>query len=177
MVFGQWLSGLARFGAGSPTSPAREKARQLFSEWVKLGLLNYEHIFEMPVHDPHYSFEKLLGGLVDLYCYGGVAEAVPALEGLVAWGLAMLGRERRPADPSGDLACGKPVEWYTLSENSYRAYEATGIDEFRSFGDLCAMSRTGGSSRIAPIPRALRVCMLTVTEHLQRSGYAISTYR
>ena len=136
VVFGQWLSGLARFGAGSPTSPAREKARQLFSEWVKLGLLNYEHIFEMPVHDPHYSFEKLLGGLVDLYCYGGVAEAVPALEGLVAWGLATLGRERRPADPSGDLACGKPVEWYTLSENSYRAYEATGIDEFRSFGDL-----------------------------------------
>ena len=136
VVFGQWISALSRFGLDSGGDASREKAVELHAGWAELNMLRYERVFEMPAHHPHYSFEKLMCGLVDLYQFGGVSEAVESLSALVEWGSANLDRERQPATDQTELGLGRPLEWYTLSENSYRAYELTGDEEFRNFGDI-----------------------------------------
>jgi hypothetical protein len=56
------------------------------------------------------------------------------LERTTDWGVRHLDRSRKP--PSGYDTQGFPVEWYTLSENLYRAYQLTGDSKYKNFGDL-----------------------------------------
>jgi hypothetical protein len=133
-VFGQWLSGLSRMYASAGDEALRDKALRLFSEWARTIPAN---------GDPrmgHYRFDKLVGGLVDLELYAGHGEARPVLERVTAYAAGNLERPASPrealADPTHNQRYyGNPQEWYTLSENLYRAFELTGNGAFRSFAE------------------------------------------
>ncbi len=130
-VFGQWLSGLSRMVAATNDSALREKIISLFVEWSKTV---------KPDGDcgmGHYPFEKLMGGLVDLQEYADYPEAAAKLEQVTDWAAKNLDRTRAPAAPRPwEMHSGKPLEWYTVAENAYRAYQLTGEAKFKEFGDL-----------------------------------------
>ncbi len=85
----------------------------------------------------HYAFDKLACGLVDMHLYAGHPDAVPLLEKVTAYARGSLAREPKTVTPSHNTQYyGLPQEWYTLSENQYRAYQATGNSMFKDFGDV-----------------------------------------
>jgi DUF1680 family protein len=129
VVFGQWLSSLARFYRCTGEPAVREKAVRLFKGWAELVGADGD------CRMGHYTFEKLVCGLVDLQAYGGIEGAAPLLERVTAWAERTLSRENKPASREIDPS-GQSHEWYTLGENFYRAYQLTGNARYRAFGDL-----------------------------------------
>jgi DUF1680 family protein len=128
-VFGQWLSGMARTHRATGDTAIRDKAVRLFTEWAKTV---------KPDGDcgmGHYAFEKLVCGLVDLKVYADVPDAIPLLEKVMDWASKKFSRENVPAAPERGLYSGRVSEWYTLAENCYRAFQATGNSKFKDFGD------------------------------------------
>jgi uncharacterized protein len=61
-----------------------------------------------------------------LYC--GNPEALGSLSRITDWAVKNLERSRRVNDTS--------TEWYTLSENLYRAYLVTGDDRYKQFAEV-----------------------------------------
>jgi DUF1680 family protein len=74
---------------------------------------------------PHYIYDKMVGGLVDSFLYCGNQKALDHLSRITDWAIPNLDRTRRDGDTS--------TEWYTLSENLYRAYLATGERKYKQF--------------------------------------------
>ncbi len=66
----------------------------------------------------------MVGGLVDDYLYCGNKAALGYLSRITDWAVKNLDRSRPIPDAS---------EWYTLSENLYRAYLVTGDAKYRDF--------------------------------------------
>jgi DUF1680 family protein len=129
-VFGQWLSGMARMAKAAGDSAMRDKAAKLMTAWAQC----FEKTGGV---GGHYSFDKTFCGLLDLHLYTGNPDALPLLRRITAVAAKTLHRARQlatPADPQA--ASGGNSEWYTLSENQYRAFLATGDSVFRDFGDI-----------------------------------------
>lgn len=127
-VFGQILSGLARLYAATGDIDCRTKAFTLLREWAAcIEPDGYFYYTRLP-NAPHYTYDKMVGGLVDLYHYCGSREAIPALEKITDWAEKNLDRAR----PYG----ADTSEWYTLSENLYRAYLYTGDTRYRDFAKV-----------------------------------------
>jgi len=74
----------------------------------------------------------MVGGLVDVYDYIGSDEALGYLQKITDWAEKHLDRSNEYALPS---------EWYTLSENLYRAYELTGDERYREFAKVWEYDR------------------------------------
>jgi uncharacterized protein len=129
-VFGQWLSGMARLARATGDSRLRDKAATLVTEWART--LKADGDAGMG----HYPFDKMVCGLVDLHLYAGVDAAIPLLERITDFAARTFDRSNNLADPSHDTAYyGVPQEWYTLSENLFRAYRATGNPRFKTFAE------------------------------------------
>jgi len=130
-VFGQWLQAMARASKGNADPELRDKAVRLIDEWAKtLGA-------DGDARMRHYPWEKLLGGLSDAHQYIGYDKAPALMEKIVDWAMANLDRTRTPAaNTPWELHSGTPLEWYTLSENLYRAYVLTGKAKYKEFGDV-----------------------------------------
>jgi DUF1680 family protein len=127
VVFGQWLSGMARMYCATGDVPLRDKAADLLAEWGKTIKPDGDCRMDL------YAYEKLVCGLVDLQEYGGVSAAAPLLEKTLAWTMRNYSGERTPG--GGALLNGKPSEWYTFPENLYRAYRLTGDPKIKTFAD------------------------------------------
>lgn len=126
-TFGQWLMAMARASRANDDQALRDKASLLVTEWGRT-------IKNTPIR--HYAFEKMVGGLVDMHLYAGHPEALDLLEQITDYAIANLNRARVPAQNlTVRLTQGDPLEWYTLSENLYRAYQATGNQKYREFAD------------------------------------------
>lgn len=82
---------------------------------------------------PHYAYDKTVQGLIDLYEYAGQGEALKLLEKITDWAAGHLDRSRKIPDRTDRDASA--TEWYTLSENLYRACQLTGDLRFKTFGD------------------------------------------
>jgi uncharacterized protein len=124
-VFGQIVSGLARLYAASGDPACRAKVDALVSEWGKcIAADGYFYASAKP-NAPHYIYDKMVCGLVDAYLYCDNREALKSLARITTWAERHLDRSRRLGDTS--------TEWYTLSENLYRAYLATGDVRYRDF--------------------------------------------
>ncbi len=67
----------------------------------------------------------MLWGLLDAHAYCGNREALVGLDRITDWAIKNLDRRRRVNDTA--------TEWYTLSENLYRALLATGQAKYREF--------------------------------------------
>jgi uncharacterized protein len=139
-VFGQWLSGMARMYKATGDTEMRDKAAVLMNGWAeayrKDGIPVASRRSTQGPDRVHYSYDKTVCGLVDMGKYGGNRDALALLETLVDWGSATLLRTRKPASPDDDAAFGSGNEWYTLSENLYRAYVLTGNPKYKAFGDV-----------------------------------------
>ncbi len=137
VVFGQWLSGMARMYKATGDQAMLDKATSLMLEWGKTvdsdgrfyagDSSSYPH--------SHYLFDKTVCGLVDLYAFGGLQQALVLLERITDWATSILDRRCLPATSYDCQASASGLEWYTLSENLYRAYQLTGNAKYKTFGD------------------------------------------
>jgi hypothetical protein len=137
MVFGQWLSGMARMYKAAGDVAMRDKACQLVREWAKtIGPdgAPYHPTLAVDLRYSHYAWDKLLGGLLDVYQYCGEKNALPLAERVTGWAMKTLDRTR--STPAGFDIAGFPPEWYTLCENLYRGWQLTGDSRYKAFGDL-----------------------------------------
>jgi hypothetical protein len=142
LTFGQWLSGMARMARATGDDAIHSKAVRLMQEWAKTIEPDGYFFYSRKPTTPHYAYEKMVCGLIDLYEYGECQEALSWLEKITKWAEKNLDRSRKPAT-SNDFASGG-TEWYTLSENLYRAYQLTGNPQYKSFGDLWRYSNYWG---------------------------------
>ena len=132
-TFGQWMSGYARLGSALEDKGLQNKCVYLITEWEKtIG----------PDGDPRihgvYGWEKLCCGLVDAAKYADFPHALEILDRVTTWASRHFDRSRVPAsyqDHSG-RGPGNTNEWYTLSENLFRAYEITGNRKFLDFATV-----------------------------------------
>lgn len=135
-AFGQFLSGMARMYKAANDTAILDKASYLMDEWAKAIDADGYFYYSRKPQFPHYIYEKTVCGLVDMYAYGGSKEAIHHLERITAWAGKNLDRTRRiPHDGERGFSADG-TEWYTLSENLYRAYQLTGDPRYRSFGDV-----------------------------------------
>ena len=126
--FGQWLSAFARMYRVTGDETIRNKAIYLMDEWGKTIAEDGFFGYQPPPHNPgHYIYDKMVGGLVDIYEYTGNSRALDYLDKITTWAEKNLDRTNPYALPS---------EWYTLSENLYRAYELTGNKRYYDFAKV-----------------------------------------
>jgi uncharacterized protein len=119
-TFGQWLSGLARLSAVLMDGALAERVGELVDGYAETVA---------PSYDPGmhtYGWEKLVCGLVDAAVYAGNDQALPLLSKVVR--AERFDRTRATAK-ANDFSGDEPtwtIEWYTLSENLYRGFQASG---------------------------------------------------
>ena len=131
-TFGQWLSGMARLSRATGDAAMRDKAIYLAREWTKT--IGSDGNPRMGT----YGWEKMSCGLVDLAVYADDPTALDTLARITRWARDNFDRSRSDAtivDRDGRRPKGT-LEWYTLAENSLRAYGLTGEPLFRDFAML-----------------------------------------
>jgi DUF1680 family protein len=129
-IFGQWLQAMARMQRANGDKDMLEKAATWVSEWGKVWQPGRGRL-------GHYPYEKLAGGLLDVHHYGGHPDALALLRKITEWANANLNRDRVPANREPwELHSGRPLEWYTVGENLYRAYQMTGDSMYKEFADV-----------------------------------------
>ena len=129
-VFGQWLQAMARMQRANGDKDMLEKASLWVSEWGKVWQPGQGRM-------GHYPYEKLAGGLLDMHHYGGHPDALALLQKITEYAAANLNRDRLPANRQPwELHSGRPLEWYTVGENLYRAYQITGQSTYKDFADV-----------------------------------------
>jgi DUF1680 family protein len=130
-VFGQWLSGMSRMAKATGDTEMRDKAVYLMTEFAKTVPPDGN------CRMGHYPFEKLICGLVDIHKYIGHPAAMPLAERVTDWATKTFDRTRLPASPKPwENHSGRPLEWYTVGENLFRAYAETGNAKFREFAEV-----------------------------------------
>ena len=126
-TFGQWLSGMARMSKATGDEAIGRKATHLMLEWAKAIEPDGFFYYSRKPWAPHYTYDKTVCGLLDLFEYCDRRDALPLLEKITDWAIVNLDRSRKP---------DQSTEWYTLSENLYRAYQLTGNPKYKTFADL-----------------------------------------
>jgi hypothetical protein len=131
VIFGQWLSALARAWRATGDAAFRDKGARLTEGWAKT--LPADGNSRMGT----YAYEKMVCGLADMHRYAGHPDAIPLLERITRVASATFSRERIGGrNLEVKWTDGWPQEWYTLTENLYRAYQFSGSGLFREFGDV-----------------------------------------
>jgi hypothetical protein len=124
-VFGQILSGLSRLYAVTGDTACRDKVNALVDGWGKCIDSSGFSSYSKDAVFPHYVYEKMVGGLVDAYLFTGNKTALIYLSRITDWSIKNLNKERTL----------NSVEWYTLSENLYRAYLVTHDKKYFDFAN------------------------------------------
>jgi len=127
-VFGQILSGLSRMYAATGDPACKAKADALLDGWAKCIAINGYFYYTNHPNALHYIYEKMVGGLVDMAVYTGRRDALVQLARITRWAETHLDR-RNPYSYS-------QTEWYTLSENLYRAYLISGDERYKKFAKV-----------------------------------------
>jgi len=127
-VFGQLLSGFARMYAATGEPNCKAKADALLDGWTKCIEKDGYFYYSRKPNAPHYIYDKMVGGLVDMAVYCGRQDALASLARITGWAEKNLDRSNR-------YAYGQ-TEWYTLSENLYRAYLVTGDERYKRFAKV-----------------------------------------
>jgi uncharacterized protein len=141
--FGQFLSGLARMYAATGEAVYKDKAVALMEGWAEcIEPDGFFFVEREPQLIPYY-YDKMVGALVDIALYCQEPRALEYLTQITAWAEAHMSRVRLYANP----VTNDGGEWYTLSENLYRAYLVSGdaryealarVYEYRDYWDFFA---------------------------------------
>ena len=124
---GQYLGAYAKWWRNTGDEEVHKKAVSLFEGWRECAEKD-GRVLDMGT----YPYEKMLGGLCDMIEYMGFEEAVP-------WMRRLTERAKENFDPDiprdglQDERMKGQIEWYTLPENLYRAYQLTGEEMYRDF--------------------------------------------
>ena len=78
-TFGQWLSFLGRAYRATGNQKVREKAVNLLNGWGETIDEDGYFFYTNDCNAHHYSYEKIMSGLVDLYVYAEIEEAADYL--------------------------------------------------------------------------------------------------
>jgi hypothetical protein len=140
-VFGQLLSGLARLYAVTGDVACRNKAEALLAGWAECIEKDGFFYYSRKPNAPHYIYDKMVGGLTDMIVHCRSKPAAQHLARITTWAEKHLNRTKRIPDGG---------EWYTLSENLYRAADATGDRRYRVFAAVWHYDAYGGCSPAAP---------------------------
>ncbi|MBQ3706032.1 MAG: glycoside hydrolase family 127 protein [Clostridia bacterium] len=117
---GQYLGAYAKWYRNTGDRRLRQKAADLFRGWCEC-VEKDESLLDCGT----YVWEKFLGGFLDLYEYMGLEEVRP-------WILRITEYARKtfytdiPRDGLQSDAMRGQIEWYTLPENLYRAWQLFG---------------------------------------------------
>lgn len=131
MTFGQWLSGMARLYRATGDTELRNKAARLLAGWART--IKPDGDCRMR----HYAFDKMVCGLVDLKRYAGHPDATAILAKTTAFARGSFEHTNMVVVPSHNtMYYGLPQEWYTLSENLFRAYQLTNDETYKTFAEL-----------------------------------------
>ncbi len=130
--FGQIISGLSRIYAATGNRAYVEKVNALIAGWRSCIEKDGYFYYSRKPNAPHYVFDKMVCGLVDAYLYCNNREALACL-GIIS---DYARRNLEPKGPHSFSSTEGPGEWYTLSENLYRAYVATGDVSYRDSARL-----------------------------------------
>ena len=122
---GQYLGAYAKWYANTGDERVREKAMDLFHGWCEC-VERREDLLDCGT----YVWEKFLGGFLDMYEFMGVEEVRPWVRRLVAYGRAKF-RTDIPRDGLQDERMFGQIEWYTLPENLFRAWQLFGDELYR----------------------------------------------
>lgn len=117
-VTGQWLQAHARYYAALKEPAILEKVKVLTAGLKEIS----ERSPYLTDADTMYCYEKYLRGLVDIYEYCGLEDALTIAARLVEWSMGaplFVNAEKRLGDNGGD----KEIEWYTISESIFRFAE------------------------------------------------------
>jgi hypothetical protein len=154
VIFGQMLSGLTRLGCATGDETLISKAADLLEGYIEtIGAGT-----DMRMRP--YDWEKLICGLVDMHVFAGNKHALPLLESSTRAAAAAFDRSRRRADEYDFMGAGpsRTNEWYTLPENLYRAYVASGNELFKEFADVWLyedywrqFATTSSPAKVAPL--------------------------
>ena len=137
--FGQVISGLARFYASTGEEAIREKVNALISGWGACIEPDGFCFYSKTKLGPRlYMFDKMVGGLVDAYLYCGNQDALRYLSTITDWAIQNLSREKEYANANADMSRpgGDVSEWYTASENLFRAYLVTGERKYHEAAEF-----------------------------------------
>lgn len=130
-TFGQKLGALAKLYRVTGDYRLKEKALYLADEWVRCVDLS-----DRLLENDTYVYDKLMGGLLDLYEYLGYEKAKIYLSKLSDYAIFHFKRGiKRDGLQDAGLWNNGMIEWYTLPENLYRAYFATGDEKYRRFAE------------------------------------------
>src|SRR5277367_5801469 len=141
--FGQYVSALARFGASTNSDATRAKVKRLvrgFAETIDPG-----GTFFVDLRYPAYTYDKLVCGLLDASSLAGDTSAIAVLRATT--------NAAAPHMPDHALTPEERAHWphkdetytwdesYTLAENLFLAYEATGDIRFRDMAKRYLLDR------------------------------------
>jgi DUF1680 family protein len=131
-IFGQIISGLSRLYAATGDTACKDKVFALVGEWGKTIAPDGYFYYTTKPNARHYIYDKMVCGLVDAYLYCADREALGYLSKITDWAIKNLSRERTYNFTSGNGY----TEWYTLSENLYRAYDITRDRKYLNFAKV-----------------------------------------
>jgi len=140
--FGQYLSGLARFAAVTGDAVTREKVKALVDGFAAtVGTDGYSFgDTRASTCCPAYDLDKTARGLLDAYRWAGVQPALELLGRVVRGAVPYL--PPRALDRDEALRQSPVDESYTLPENLFYTFEATGDRGFLELAKRFLMDRT-----------------------------------
>ncbi|MBO4548036.1 MAG: glycoside hydrolase family 127 protein, partial [Abditibacteriota bacterium] len=127
--FGQYLSAYARFYRATGEEKYKAKAVYLMDEW---GRTIEEDGFFFDTRKPFlscYYYDKLVCGLVDIANLCGEKRALDYLARITDWEQEHVPETRKYCDTVGQ----DTGEWYTQSENLYKAWLVSGDERYKMY--------------------------------------------
>ena len=185
---GQYLGAYAKWYSNTRNPRIYDKAMDLFHGWAECVEKN-EDILNCGT----YMFDKFLGGFLDMIEYMGCDEVRPWVLRLTKYAKAKFTTDI-PRDGLQDERMRGQIEWYTLPENLFRAYQLLGDPIYLEMAEewlypylwdkLAAGKDDVGPrhaySHVNSLSSAARAYMVTEDPHyldVIRNGYDVITSR
>jgi DUF1680 family protein len=132
-TFGQWMAALARYAAISGDAATKEKVGRLVRGYA--ATVDSDGKFFQNNRFPSYTYDKLVGGLVEAKQHTNDAAALPTLLRTNAAAVPYLPPHAMPrnehSQPGEDFSTHAWDESYTIPENQFLAWHLTGNEQHR----------------------------------------------
>ena len=119
-TLGQYLGAYAKLYKGTQDRRLYDKCMDVFHGWAEC----FDKAPDVLLRGT-YLYEKMLGGMLDMYEYMGVKEVAPYIQHLTEKAIAKFDLSI-PREGIQNATMKGQIEWYTLPENLYRAYQLLG---------------------------------------------------